>query len=169
MTTPQTESLLRQALEALTESIDVVRNEHSEAAALWAGYPTRQGRVDALKAGVDFHEATIEAIRSHLFKVEAASVRTFDQWWTEIENFAMRGERLADLLSKPALAQVAYDEGVAAALLSSQPVVAEQPALEHVATVAVSPMATSVGWIKSVPHNTKLYAEIPASTTKEPK
>ena len=44
-------------------------------------------------------------------------VRTFDQWWTEIENFAMRGERLCELLSKPALAQVAYDEGLAASHL----------------------------------------------------
>ncbi len=47
-------------------------------------------------------------------------MRTFDQWWTEIEGFSFRGQRLCELLNKPSLAQVAYDEGVAAAL-ATQP------------------------------------------------
>lgn len=42
--------------------------------------------------------------------------KTFDQWWNEIVDHMHRGERLAMLLGKSALAQTAYDEGVAAAL-----------------------------------------------------
>jgi hypothetical protein len=62
-------------------------------------------------------EYTAEVLEAALAaQPPAVAARTFDQWWTEIENFSMRGERLCDLLSKPSLAQVAYDEGVAAAL-----------------------------------------------------
>ena len=56
--------LMQQALEALVESVDLVSNAYE---ADWRhGLPTRKAQLDGMKAGVEFHEATITALRERL-------------------------------------------------------------------------------------------------------
>lgn len=61
---PDDTALLRQALDALTESIDTMRNEH---AADWRhGIPTRAAQLQAGAETVAAHEAAIAALRARL-------------------------------------------------------------------------------------------------------
>jgi hypothetical protein len=56
--------LLGVALEALEESVDMVRNEYAED---WRhGMPTRAAQLAAMKNSLDKHVAAIAAIRTHL-------------------------------------------------------------------------------------------------------
>ena len=56
--------LLRQALEALENSIDAVRNEYETD---WRhGYPTREAQLAGMKEMLDQHEAAITAIKEAL-------------------------------------------------------------------------------------------------------
>ena len=61
--TPQQRAAMQQALDALTESVDYVRNEYEIRKAMYQNMPTRQARVASLKAGVEAHEAAIAALR----------------------------------------------------------------------------------------------------------
>lgn len=51
-------------------------------------------------------------------------------------------------------------ERIAQLVLPALDVAAEaaKPRLEHVATIGVAPMTTTVGWVRAVKHNTRLYA-----------
>jgi len=55
-------AVMQQALDALTESVDLVANTYAEAVDLYAGYPSRQTRVAALKSHLEAHEAAITAL-----------------------------------------------------------------------------------------------------------
>lgn len=58
------DALLRQALEALNDGVDYVREDYRTN---WRhGVPSRQAQLDDLKAQVDEHEAAIEAITKEL-------------------------------------------------------------------------------------------------------
>jgi hypothetical protein len=61
-----THALLKRALEALENSIDLVQHEYT---ANWRhGVPTRAAQLAALKADLDVHEAAITDIRAELSK-----------------------------------------------------------------------------------------------------
>ncbi len=57
---------MQQALESLTDSVDVVRNEYETRKAMYSNLPTRQKQVNGLKDGLDAHEAAIAALRQSL-------------------------------------------------------------------------------------------------------
>jgi hypothetical protein len=54
---------LKLALEALENSVDLVREDAYEAEKLYGNYPTRQGKVAGLKVLADDHEKAITAIK----------------------------------------------------------------------------------------------------------
>jgi len=57
-------ALLRQCLEALENSIDLVQHEYREN---WRhGVPTREKQLNGLKEQMDTHEATIDALKERL-------------------------------------------------------------------------------------------------------
>jgi hypothetical protein len=58
--------LLNLALEALENSVDLVREDAYEAEKLYGNYPTRQGKVAGLKVLADDHEKAITAIKQAL-------------------------------------------------------------------------------------------------------
>jgi hypothetical protein len=58
--------LLEQALDALTESYDLVYNEYREACEKYNGFPSRQARVDALRRDAEKHHAAIYALEKAL-------------------------------------------------------------------------------------------------------
>jgi hypothetical protein len=57
---------LRMALEALENSVDLVREDAYNAEKLYGNYPSRQGKVGGLKVLADDHEKAITAIRQAL-------------------------------------------------------------------------------------------------------
>ena len=58
------EAAMRMAVEALEESIDLVRSDYMSD---WRhGVPSRKSQLDAMKAQVDAHEAAITALRERL-------------------------------------------------------------------------------------------------------
>jgi hypothetical protein len=57
---------LKLALEALENSVDLVREDAYNAEKLYGNYPTRQGKVCGLKALADDHEKAITAIKQAL-------------------------------------------------------------------------------------------------------
>jgi hypothetical protein len=61
----QTETL-RLALEALENSVDLVREDAYNAEELYGNYPARQGKVRGLKVLADDHEKAITAIKAAL-------------------------------------------------------------------------------------------------------
>ena len=63
------EAALKQALEALEESIDTVRHNYE---ADWRhGYPTRKAQLNSMKQGVEDHEHAITAIKAALAQPES--------------------------------------------------------------------------------------------------
>lgn len=56
----------QQALEALENSVDLVREDAYEAERLYGRYPTRQGKVGGLKILADDHEKAITALTAAL-------------------------------------------------------------------------------------------------------
>ena len=58
--------ILTLALEALENSVDLVREDAYEAEKLYGRYPTRQGKVAGLKVLADDHEKAIIALREAL-------------------------------------------------------------------------------------------------------
>ena len=57
---------MKLALEALENSVDLVREDAYEAEKLYGRYPTRQGKVGGLKVLADDHEKAITALREAL-------------------------------------------------------------------------------------------------------
>jgi hypothetical protein len=51
------------ALEALEESVDLVREDYENAKKLYSNYPSRQARLLGLEDGLSKHEAAITAIK----------------------------------------------------------------------------------------------------------
>lgn len=62
----EADKLLQQALEALDNSVDTVREEYTEAVRRYSGLPSRKARLDALNSLLTKHEASIAAIRTYL-------------------------------------------------------------------------------------------------------
>jgi len=62
--------LMHQALDALENSVDLVREDAYNAEELYVNYPTRQGKVRGLKALADEHEKAITALRERLAQPE---------------------------------------------------------------------------------------------------
>jgi len=69
--------LMQQALEALENSVDLVREDAYNAEELYGNYPTRQGKVRGLKALADDHEKAITALRDRLAQPEQ---EPFEYW-----------------------------------------------------------------------------------------
>jgi hypothetical protein len=71
---------MQQALDALNNSVDLVREDAYNAEKLYGNYPTRQGKVGGLKVLADDHEKAITALRDRLAQPEQGPVawRTFD-------------------------------------------------------------------------------------------
>ena len=63
---PEADKLLQQALEALDNSVDVVREEYTEAVRRYSGLPSRKARLDSLNALLTKHESSITDIRTYL-------------------------------------------------------------------------------------------------------
>jgi hypothetical protein len=61
-----TKEALRLALEALENSVDLVREDAYNAEELYGNYPARQGKVRGLKVLADDHEKAITAIKAAL-------------------------------------------------------------------------------------------------------
>jgi hypothetical protein len=61
-----TKEAMKLALEALENSVDLVREDAYEAEKLYGNYPTRQGKVNGLKVLADDHEKAITALREAL-------------------------------------------------------------------------------------------------------
>ena len=57
---------MKLALEALENSVDLVREDAYQAEKLYGNYPTRQGKVAGLKVLADDHEKAISALREAL-------------------------------------------------------------------------------------------------------
>jgi hypothetical protein len=62
--------LMQQALDALENSVDLVREDAYNAEELYGNYPTRQGKVGGLKVLADDHEKAITALRNRLAQPE---------------------------------------------------------------------------------------------------
>lgn len=63
---PEADKLLHQALEALVENSDLVRNEYDDAVKLYKGMPTREARLNSMLAELEKYNNTIAAIRTYL-------------------------------------------------------------------------------------------------------
>jgi hypothetical protein len=68
---------LKLALEALENSVDLVRQDAYNAEQLYGKYPSRQARVQGLKVLADDHEKAITAIRARLEQPEQEYERGF--------------------------------------------------------------------------------------------
>jgi len=66
--------LMQQALDALANSVDLVREDAYNAKELYGNYPTRQGKVGGLKVLADEHEKAINALRDRLAQPELEPV-----------------------------------------------------------------------------------------------
>jgi hypothetical protein len=73
--------LMQQALDALENSVDLVREDAYQAEKLYGNYPTRQGKVNGLKVLADDHEKAITALTERLAQPEQEPVA----WCCEIE------------------------------------------------------------------------------------
>ena len=62
--------LMQQALDALENSVDLVREDAYQAEKLYGNYPTRQGKVNGLKVLADDHEKAITALTERLAQPE---------------------------------------------------------------------------------------------------
>lgn len=61
---------MQQALDALNNSVDLVREDAYNAEELYGNYPTRQGKVGGLKVLADDHEKAITVLRDRLAQPE---------------------------------------------------------------------------------------------------
>jgi hypothetical protein len=66
--------LMQQALDALENSVDLVREDAYQAEKLYGNYPTRQGKVNGLKVLADDHEKAITALTERLAQPEQEPV-----------------------------------------------------------------------------------------------
>jgi hypothetical protein len=76
------DTALRLALEALENSVDLVREDAYNAEELYGNYLTRQGKVRGLKVLADDHEKAITAIKESLVQTEFIKheVENADDW-----------------------------------------------------------------------------------------
>ena len=83
--------IMRLALEALEESVDLVRHEYTPD---WRhGLPTRKAQLDGMKAGLDAHEAAIAALNERLAQPERPS-DFYDQAFELVQR---QGKQVAEL------------------------------------------------------------------------
>jgi hypothetical protein len=87
---------LKLALEALENSVDLVREDAYNAEKLYGNYPSRQGKIAGLKVLADDHEKAITAIKQAL----AAPVQS-----CYCPNCEAMGKELAALKAQPAPVQ----------------------------------------------------------------
>ena len=66
--------IMKQALDALENSVDLVREDAYQAEKLYGNYPTRQGKVNGLKVLADDHEKAITALCERLAQPEQKPV-----------------------------------------------------------------------------------------------
>jgi hypothetical protein len=66
--------IMQQALDALENSVDLVREDAYQAEKLYGNYPTRQGKVYGLKVLADDHEKAITALTERLAQPEQEPV-----------------------------------------------------------------------------------------------
>ena len=72
--------ILTLALEALENSVDLVREDAYQAEKLYGNYPTRQGKIEGLKVLADDHEKAITALKTALAEQPAyRAVKTFHE------------------------------------------------------------------------------------------
>ena len=71
--------LMQQALDALNNSIGLVREDAYNAEELYGNYPTRQGKVGGLKVLADDHEKAITALRDKLAQPQRQWVGLTDE------------------------------------------------------------------------------------------
>ena len=83
-----TQEALKLALEALENSVDLVREDAYQAEKLYGNYPTRQGKVNGLKVLADDHEKAITVLKEVLAQPEQEPV-AFDVWLQECESMTM--------------------------------------------------------------------------------
>jgi hypothetical protein len=69
-----TKEALKLALEALENSVDLVREDAYQAEKLYNNYPTRRGKVNGLKVLADDHEKAITVIKEALAQPEQEPV-----------------------------------------------------------------------------------------------
>jgi hypothetical protein len=62
--------LMQRALDALENSVDLVREDAYQAEKLYGNYPTRQNKVKGLKVLADDHEKAIASLRERLAQPE---------------------------------------------------------------------------------------------------
>jgi hypothetical protein len=103
---------LRLALEALENSVDLVREDAYNAEELYGNYPARQGKVRGLKVLADDHEKAITAIKAAL---EAKDEPLQSVWNTlpsnkDVED-AMRMKRLNQLSTPPQRTWIGLTDG----------------------------------------------------------
>jgi hypothetical protein len=73
-----TNEVLKLALEALEESVDLVRGDYENAKKLYGNYPSRQARLLGLEDGLSKHEEAITAINQALAAPVQEPVAFFD-------------------------------------------------------------------------------------------
>jgi len=76
---------LRLALEALENSVDLVREDAYNAEQLYGNYPARQGKVRGLKVLADDHEKAITAIKEALAQPEPNYKKALEVWLDKTE------------------------------------------------------------------------------------
>jgi hypothetical protein len=69
---------IKQAVEALTDSVDLVRNEYQDAVDLYGCYPTRAARINGLLSGLKAHEDAITALRTAIQEAESVKPVAWD-------------------------------------------------------------------------------------------
>ena len=81
-----TEEALRLALEALENSVDLVRQDAYNAEELYGNYPARQGKVRGLKILADDHEKAITAIKAALLSRSDGEAKDEPVAWVNIDD-----------------------------------------------------------------------------------
>jgi hypothetical protein len=82
---------MKQALEALENSVDLVQHEYTDAVELYGKYPTRAAKIDGLLALQKAHEDSITALRQAIEVAEKADKEAgFEMWWGEFMPSAFR-------------------------------------------------------------------------------
>jgi hypothetical protein len=97
--------LMQQALDALENSVDLVREDAYQAEKLYGNYPTRQGKVNGLKVLADDHEKAITALTERLAQPEQETVYHLRQYGDvtkeQFERYAQTGS-----IAPPAAQQI---------------------------------------------------------------
>jgi hypothetical protein len=65
---------MKQALEALENSVDLVQHEYTDAVELYGKYPTRAAKIDGLLALQKAHEDSITALRQAIEVAEKQKI-----------------------------------------------------------------------------------------------